>query len=399
AKTQACYRSSGSSPGSRASGSATSPTRTSCATAWCATSSAPTPRTPRAEMNLPSREQLRYHGVRWAWVPGLALLVYLAFPSSASNVAPLLEPGAVAEHEVIAPFTFPVNKSDQELAREAEELASTVKPIYEFQQRAFDSATIALHAFFAATQNAADQGGPQAVMRVAQEQRIVLSPGEAAYLAKGGKRRGLERALTDLFDRRLGLGVTPPGVLQVEQAPDLIIRRRSSETSVARDQVLSYAQYLARARRAHPDKGSSVGDAVYLRLAGHFYRPTLVLNTLETERRRDDLRRSVDPSKYIVRAGDRIVAAHEVVTNEAHEKLVALHNDLVRRGAATSRSVGGGVRPAAARLARPGHLLGAVGVLPPRDLPRVASGDAAREPVRAHAAPGRRGGALLAPAP
>jgi len=42
-----------------------------------------------------------------------------------------------------------------------------------------------------------------------------------------------------------------------------------------------------------------------------------------------------------VRAGDRIVGAHEVVTNEAHEKLVALHSDLVRRGAATSRSTGG----------------------------------------------------------
>ncbi len=256
-------------------------------------------------------------------------------------MAPLLEPGAVAEHEVITPFTFPVNKTDQELAREAEELASTVKPIYEFQQRAFDSATIAMHAFFAAMQNAADQGGPQAVMRVAKEQGVVLSPAEAAYLAKGGKRRGLERALTDLFDRTLGLGVTPPGVLLVEQAPDLIIRRRSSETSVSRDQVLSYAQYLARARLVHPDKGSSIGDAAYRRLAGHFYRPTLVLNSLETERRRDELRRSVDPSKYIVRAGDRIVGAHEVVTNEAHEKLVALHNDLVRRGAATSRSVGG----------------------------------------------------------
>ena len=292
-------------------------------------------------MILPSREQVRYHGTRWAWVPGLALLVYVAFPSSASNVAPLLEPGAVAEHEVITPFTFPVNKTDQELAREAEELASTVKPIYEFQQRAFDSATIAMHAFFAAMQNAADQGGPQAVMRVAKEQGVVLSPAEAAYLAKGGKRRGLERALTDLFDRTLGLGVTPPGVLLVEQAPDLIIRRRSSETSVSRDQVLSYAQYLARARLVHPDKGSSIGDAAYRRLAGHFYRPTLVLNSLETERRRDELRRSVDPSKYIVRAGDRIVGAHEVVTNEAHEKLVALHNDLVRRGAATSRSVGG----------------------------------------------------------
>src|SRR2546426_924443 len=178
-------------------------------------------------------------------------------------------------------------------------------------------------------------------MRVAKEQGVVLSAAEAAYLAKGGKRRGLERALTDLFDRTLSVGVTPPGVLQVEQAPDLIIRRRSSETSVSRDQVLSYAQYLARARLVHPDKGSSIADAAYRRLAAHFYRPTLVLNSLETERRRDELRRSVDPSKYIVRAGDRIVGAHEVVTNEAHEKLVALHNDLVRRGAATSRSVGG----------------------------------------------------------
>jgi len=45
-------------------------------------------------------------------------------PSSATNVAPLLAPGAVADRDVIAPLTFPVNKSDQELAREAEELAA-----------------------------------------------------------------------------------------------------------------------------------------------------------------------------------------------------------------------------------------------------------------------------------
>src|SRR5207244_2521794 len=174
AKTQAPCRSSGSSPESRGSASAISRTRTSCATAWCATSSAPTPRTRRAEMILPSREQVRYHGTRWAWVPALALLTYLAFPSSANNVAPLLEPG-------------PVNKSDQELAREAEELASTVKPIYQFQQRALDSASIALHGFFAGIENAADQGGAQAVLRVAKEQGIALTPAEAAYLAKGGK--------------------------------------------------------------------------------------------------------------------------------------------------------------------------------------------------------------------
>jgi cyclic-di-AMP phosphodiesterase PgpH len=295
-------------------------------------------------MKLPTQEQWRYHASRWAAVPLLAIVAYVFFPSSATNVAPLLEPGAVSDRDVIAPFTFPVNKSDEELAREAEELAGTVKPIYQFQDRALDSAGAAMHAFFSTLETAADRGGAAAIIPAAKARGVGLSPAEAAYLAKGGKRHNLEKALGELFDRTLALGVTAPGVLQVEQAPELIVRRRSSEQSVAREQVLSYAQYLARARQVHPDKSSSVGDAVYLRLANHFFRATLVPNELETERRRDELRRSVDPSKYIVRAGDRIVG-HEVVTTEAHEKLVALHNELVRRGAATSHSFGGVVGP------------------------------------------------------
>jgi len=170
-------------------------------------------------MRLPTKEELRYHGSRWAWVVGLALLASLVFPSSATNVAPLLEPGAVADRDVIAPFTFPVNKSDQELAREAEELASTVKPIYQYQERALDSAKIAMHAFFSSVETAADQGGAAAILQVAKAHGFALGAPEAAYLAKGGKRHALERALSELFDRALALGVTGPGVLQVEQAP------------------------------------------------------------------------------------------------------------------------------------------------------------------------------------
>src|SRR5437870_2675425 len=295
-------------------------------------------------MRLPTREELRYHGSRWAWVVGLATLAYVVFPSSATNVE-LLAVGTPAERDVIAPFTFPVNKSDQERVREAEELASSVKPIYQYQERALDSAKIAMHGFFSSAETAADQGGATAILQVVKAQGFALGAPEAAYLAKGGKRHALEKALSEVLDRTLALGITGPGVLQVEQAPELIVRRRSGEQSVPRDQVLSYAQYLVRARAIHPDRGSSVGDQLYVRLAGHFFRPTLIPNTLETERRRDELRRSVDPSKYIVRAGDRIVGAHEVVTNEAHEKLVALHSDLVRRGGATSRSLGGVLGP------------------------------------------------------
>jgi putative nucleotidyltransferase with HDIG domain len=288
-------------------------------------------------MQLPSKERVRYHAERWAWVAGLALLAYLAFPSSAIDVAPLLEAGTVADRDVVAPFTFSVNKTDQELVREAEELASTVKPIYEFQQRALDSAMSTMHIFFAAIDAAADQS-PAATGRIARQYGVSLTPDEVRYLANARKRHKVEAALATLFDRTLALGVTAPGVLQVEQSPELIIRRRSSETAVPRDQVQSYAQYLARVRDTHPDKGSVSGDAVYVRLAGHFFRPTLVPNGVATERRRDELRRSVDQTKYVVRASERIVGAHEVVTSEARERLVALQQELLRRGAATATS-------------------------------------------------------------
>jgi cyclic-di-AMP phosphodiesterase PgpH len=295
-------------------------------------------------MQLPSKDRVRYHAERWAWVLGLAVLAILAFPSSAIDVAPLLEAGKVADRDVVAPFTFSVNKTDQELAREAEELASTVKPIYEFQQRALDSATSTLRIFFAAIDEVADQS-PAAVGRVARQYGVTLTPEEIGYLANARKRHRVESALAALFDRTLALGVTGPGVLRVEQSPELIIRRRSSETAVPRDQVQSYAQYLTRVRDTHPDRGSVAGDAVYVRLAGHFFRPTLVPNAVATERRRDELRRSVDQTKYVVRAGERIVGAHEVVTSEARERLLALQQELLRRGAGTSRSARGVLGP------------------------------------------------------
>src|SRR5919198_5367750 len=291
-------------------------------------------------MTLPTQDKVRYHLVRWVWVPALALVAHLAFPSSAADVAPLLEPGARSDEEIVAPFNFVVNKSEDELQRESEELAASAKPIYEFRQHAYDSTATTMVAFFSAVDLASDQG-PQAVIRAAGDFGVPLSLQEAAYLSKSGKRRALQQALVRLFDRTLAQGVTGPGVLTVEQSRELIVRRGSTESSVQRDQVLTFAQYLNRAKQLHPDAGSSIGDVLYLKLVRQFFRPTLIPRPLETERRRNELRGSVDPSKYIVRAGDRIVGAHEVVTNEAHEKLVALHADLVRRGAATSRSVGG----------------------------------------------------------
>src|SRR5919109_228283 len=240
-------------------------------------------------MKLPSREKIRYHATRWVWVPLLALVAHVSFPSGAADVAPLLEPGARSDKEIVAPFNFVVNKSEDELQREAEELAASAKPIYEFRQRAYDSTATTMAAFFTAVDAASDQS-PQAIISAAGEFGVPITPQEAAYLGKGGKRRALQQALQKLFDRTLAQGVTGPGVLQVEQPRELIVRSGSTESSVQRDQVLTFAQYLNRAKQLHPDAGSSVGDVLYLKLVRQFFRPTLAPNLTETLRRRNELR-------------------------------------------------------------------------------------------------------------
>src|ERR671937_2243772 len=119
-------------------------------------------------MKLPRRDKVRYHAIRWAWVPALALVAHLVFPSSAADVAPLLEPGARSDKEIVAPFNFVVNKSEDELQREAEELAASAKPIYEFRQHAYDSSATTMAAYFSAIEAASDQG-PQAIIRAAAD--------------------------------------------------------------------------------------------------------------------------------------------------------------------------------------------------------------------------------------
>src|SRR6266850_6757865 len=133
-------------------------------------------------MNIPTRDKVRYHAARWLWVPVMALVAHVAFPSSSADVAPLLEPGARADKEIIAPFNFVVNKSEDELQRESEELAASAKPIYEFRQHAYDSTATTMAAFFTAIDAAADQG-PQAVIRAAGEFGVPVNLQEAAYLA------------------------------------------------------------------------------------------------------------------------------------------------------------------------------------------------------------------------
>lgn len=279
-----------------------------------------------------------FHGTRWALVAGLALLTYLLYPVARGFDLPMMQAGQVAPVEVVAPFAFTVAKSQNELEREAGALAATVRPIYEYRRGVADSVAAQIEALFAALDTAGTAEGRSAIARLFG---VRLTTEEAAFLAPRARRVAFRRALLRLVGEHLVRGVPASGVMEFELSRELVLRRDGREQVVPRDSVLAFQAYLALRHRVHPTPNSSLGDQVFVKLLHGGFRPTLVPNQIDTEALRAELRASVDSVKDVVQENERIIAAHEVVTPQASDRLLALRAELLRRGEGGEGSRGG----------------------------------------------------------
>ncbi|HKI96800.1 MAG TPA: HDIG domain-containing protein [Gemmatimonadales bacterium] len=287
-----------------------------------------------------TRTRVGFHLARWLLLLVLAVLTYLLFPVAGGPAAPSLEVGQVAPNDVVAPFEFVVLKTPAELQREGDALAATVRPIFDYRGSVLDSVTASASALFAALDSANDVPG---LIAAGRAHGVTLVPDEASFLLTRGMRARYRRAVLDMVRTELARGVTSNASIDSIAAREIVVRRAGTERVVPRDSVISYARFLDRRRFRHPAPNSSVGDQVFVKLLNGLFRPTLVPNVGDTQALRDELRASVDSVKDVVRANERIVAAHEVVTPAVRDRLVALRSELVRRGGAEGRTVPSGL--------------------------------------------------------
>ncbi|HEU4640981.1 MAG TPA: HDIG domain-containing protein, partial [Gemmatimonadaceae bacterium] len=308
------------------------------------------------------RDRLAYHGARIGLLLALAVVTYMLFPNAPAVDSPIFEVGSVATANVIAPFAFDVPKSDAELAKERDELARSAKPMFVFVPAALDSAqrqltafsdTVAAAAPTTSAQRGASKGDARAaavrrdslaeaqriaIQNAAGSQGVSLSAGEADYLASAPRRRAMEDALHRVFGRWLSQGIVSGSAIE-DLRGEVILQRGGEERSMLVDSLLTFGSLLGRARHFQPDPNSSVADGLYLKLLSAFFHPTVTLDHVATERRRQELRASVDVNRYQVRAGEKIVGEHEVVGRPEFEKMRALH-DAMQGRASGQRAVG-----------------------------------------------------------
>lgn len=316
----------------------------SSGTDWSGTSSGRTTRTdgpagPRAPRPAPAPASPRpnrgwFHATRAAIGVGLATLTYVLFPATPAERVPVYDVGAVAASNVIAPFAFSVPKAPGELARERAELERAAEPIFVFSPADLDSSRIELQRFAAAVAAGANSPDParaiEGVRGAAAAFQVRLTPDEAAFLARPEQRAAIVGAVGRVYDRWASAGVAPSGVLDSVRG-DVIVRSASGERRVRADDVMTFSALVSRARQIHPAPASPAGDAVYLRVLGAFFRPTLRPDPTATRLRIDELVQSVDRNRFEIRAGEKIVGANEVVSPEDHDKLRTLASTLASR--------------------------------------------------------------------
>lgn len=266
-----------------------------------------------ADMPRGGRGRLRRrdHAVRWGLLAVVALLTHLAFPAPAGTGSPVFAAGEVSDRDVVAPVTFEVRKSGEELEREMEARAAAVRPVYRYEPAALDSSRAALDRLLAAALDTARPAPP-------------LAAEDRAWIAGQGRRRALRDALDGFLARYLGEGVADAGVILAEPSAEIVLQREGRERVLRRDSVLTFADFVDRADRALPLVRGEDARRVFRKLAAASFRPSILPDGAETAARRAEARAAVDSVKAVVRAGTLIVGAREVVSEPAREQLLAL---------------------------------------------------------------------------
>ena len=285
------------------------------------------------------KAQAAHHGTRAGVVLILALGLPLMFPGHEGPEQGEIEPGAVASSDVIASFTLPVPKPAEQLELEREMRERTVLPIFRLDATAADSSKARVAAFFdelgPVLAAADDPATDPAVQRLLDAHDVSLGPDELAYLGRQPNRRSVADALGRAFDDLLPEGVASGqavGAFDYER----VALRNGDDRTARLDSLTTVGEFAESAFSYAPSsvRGFRVFQSLLLGLTVPSLRPDEATWLEE----REQARAQVDSTVGTILRGERIITAHERVSQSQYERLQAYNAELgLRRGSFANR--------------------------------------------------------------
>ncbi|HHS51079.1 MAG TPA: HDIG domain-containing protein, partial [candidate division Zixibacteria bacterium] len=237
--------------------------------------------------------------------------------------------GEINPREVIAPFKFDIIKPTEELARERQIARQNVPYTLDFIDGVASGAKAEFETTWSEAMKAIDADGVTGAGRIdlIRAKFPGISEESARTLAELRRPDDVRKSVLELLDEAFAGGVFSWNSLDARDTAHVFnIRRGTSEQLQPADRVPTVEALTRQMEErtgetfsSFPEKGKLVFE-----LAKSYLRPNLLPDKELTERNRAKAIEGIQETRGIVLKDERIVDAHEIVTEEIHQKLLSL---------------------------------------------------------------------------
>jgi hypothetical protein len=235
--------------------------------------------------------------------------------------------GDIATEDIVAPFDFPVHKSEEELAEEREEVLSELPAVLIYDQATVDSVFNELERLLFLTDSLKQTVSQPS--RIADKLRLFYPQIRRQALLKLAQSRlpGEVRALLNsVLKERYFVGIAPEEAIVPEDFDLAAVRKNGLDNTFGLDQILTVEEAKDVIENEFEIlQFSDSTETQYLAdIATEFLVPNLEYSPLATERKREQALDAIQPEKIVFKAGQRLVAKNQQITRTQLEWLNAM---------------------------------------------------------------------------
>jgi len=266
------------------------------------------------------------------------VLSTLFFPSLNFNQYRNLRPGTIADRNIVAPFTYYIYKSDQELKRDREEAKRRVLPIFHVDHKVADAELDRLNRFFdeihlLATSGVSDTIRIIEILSFCHREQIVLTDSEARFFSKPASksgatlRIGFENEIRQILQDIYAIGIIDQPKQKIREINTRIYIEDSDQHF---EKSLNYIYDLKDARerllerlRARYGAARDSIHAAYSLLYS-LTKPNIIYDEKKTSQLIQEAISGVPLVKGRVLKGETIIQKHQRITQEQIDALRSL---------------------------------------------------------------------------
>ncbi|MCX7994921.1 MAG: HDIG domain-containing protein [candidate division WOR-3 bacterium] len=247
---------------------------------------------------------------KWLTLIGTVLYFNIIFQPSFGTRRFNFKEGEIATEDIIAPSSFSIPKTEEELQEERNAIAQRLPPVYDYKPEVLTDLETTLTGLERMIDTLRRYDRDTIIYLI---QRDYGMPKDLIfYLLKNNHKYILMKLL-----KELGFYLSR-GIVANKSLPHRILTvvRGGKETLISIDEVYSVAEVESTLSSRAPNE--------YKQLVRFFIKPNIILNSRETEKRIEEVYANVKKTKGEVLKGELIVEKHKKIDRTALEKLEAL---------------------------------------------------------------------------